>query len=63
MTPFATEHAVTLRSQIDGSPIDVEADGQALQQVLTNLIDNTLKHAPQGSEIKVGLEFPEKEGT
>lgn len=31
-------------------------DGAALQQVLTNLLDNAVKHAPRGTVVSVGLE-------
>jgi signal transduction histidine kinase len=35
----------------------VEADGHALQRALVNLVDNAIKHSPEGSAITVGLEF------
>jgi two-component system phosphate regulon sensor histidine kinase PhoR len=35
----------------------VEADGHALQRVLVNLLDNAIKHSPEGSAVVVGLEF------
>jgi signal transduction histidine kinase len=46
--------AIATRAQAD--PIEIEADGRALQQVLVNLIDNAIKHSPAGSTITVGLD-------
>jgi len=36
--------------------IEVLADGVALQQALSNLLDNALKHAPEGSAVTVRVE-------
>lgn len=34
---------------------ELRVDGRALQQALSNLVDNAMKHAPAGSTIHVGL--------
>jgi len=34
----------------------ISADGRAIQQALVNLIDNALKHSPEGEIVRVGLE-------
>ena len=41
--------------------LQLQADSQALQQALINLIDNALKHSPAGAEVKVGWEISEPE--
>jgi signal transduction histidine kinase len=40
-------------------PVELVADAAALQQALTNLIDNAIKHAPVGTPVTVTLMPPE----
>lgn len=58
MQTYGTPKGISIFTQFSGAPIEVEADGRALQQVLVNLIDNAIKHSPNGSTVTVGLEFP-----
>lgn len=58
MQPLARQADVGLRLELPPESIDaeIEGDGGALQQALTNLIDNALKHAPPDSTVRVSLE-------
>jgi signal transduction histidine kinase len=38
------------------SDFQISVDGRAIQQALVNLIDNALKHSPEGEIVRVGLE-------
>lgn len=66
MEPYAAERRVTLSlalpdpqpSRVPPQPI---MDGQAIQQALVNLIDNAIKHSPDGSTVTVGLDFTSPE--
>jgi two-component system phosphate regulon sensor histidine kinase PhoR len=57
METGAREQQIEITFQLRGAPVPVEVDGKAIQQALINLIDNAIKHSPQGSGIQVGLEF------
>jgi signal transduction histidine kinase len=63
--PLAAERKVRIAwtepvdSQFAGrseAVVELLADGVALQQALSNLLDNALKHAPEGSEVTVAVE-------
>ncbi|MBU6401268.1 MAG: HAMP domain-containing histidine kinase [Verrucomicrobia bacterium] len=58
MQAYAAERQIQLATAITGDPVAAEVDGQAIQQVLVNLIDNAIKHSPGGSAVALGLEFP-----
>jgi signal transduction histidine kinase len=58
MQPCGLERCVALATTFCGTVLPAEADGRALQQALINLIDNAIKHSPDGATVTVGLEFP-----
>jgi signal transduction histidine kinase len=65
--PLAKERGVRLEVVVpdSGPPLELPADGRALQQALLNLLDNALKHSPEGARIRVQLEVrpaPSNEG-
>ncbi|MBO9541642.1 PAS domain-containing protein [bacterium] len=53
--PQAAQAQVTLISQIESAPLDLEADAQRIGQVLINLIGNALKFTPPGGHVTVRL--------
>jgi|GEM_PF-1947952 len=55
--PLAVEQAVRLevRSSVQGPWPEILGDSLGLQQALTNLLDNALKHSARGGLIKVDL--------
>jgi signal transduction histidine kinase len=57
--PLAKERGVRLEVVVpdSGPPLELPADGRALQQALLNLLDNALKHSPEGARIRVQLEL------
>lgn len=59
LQPQAHEAQVTLTVKSNG-PLTVIGDGDRLVQVLTNLVDNALKHTPPGGRVtlRVGQEGP-----
>ncbi len=63
--PVATERHVTLKyagPDPATNPVELIGDGMALQQVLLNLIDNALKHAPEFSTVLTSLEPADSKG-
>ncbi|MBX3732718.1 MAG: hypothetical protein KF791_08995 [Verrucomicrobiae bacterium] len=59
MAPAAVERDVRLRLHLPQEPVPATVDSGALQQVLGNLVDNALKHAPPDTEIEFALELRE----
>ncbi len=62
MQTYATERQVQLQfvrqeNSASQNGCHINADGRALQQALVNLIDNAIKHSPQGENVVVGLEM------
>ena len=60
MEPSAAEREIRLKKVIKGEPLAVQVDGLALQQAVLNLMDNAIKHSPNGSEVQAGVEFIER---
>lgn len=61
MEPCAAEKGVRLvlassNPQSSTSSLELDVDGRAIQQALVNLIDNAIKHSPNGAEVTVGLD-------
>lgn len=54
--PVAEERRVQVTTQVPADPVLAEVDAPAMQQVLVNLIDNALKHSPEGASIAVGVD-------
>jgi two-component system phosphate regulon sensor histidine kinase PhoR len=52
----ADKKGLVLRSNVPAESPNVRADRRALEQVLTNLIDNAVKYCPSGAEISVSAE-------
>ena len=55
MTPLADAHSVTLTGNIPLLPVVIEGDRDKLQQALTNLIDNGIRHAPAGGQVTMDV--------
>jgi signal transduction histidine kinase len=53
MEPLARERGVALHHQQQDGDATVEADPDRLQQVLLILLDNALKHTPEGGRVEV----------
>ncbi|MHB8522627.1 MAG: ATP-binding protein [Limisphaerales bacterium] len=58
MQTYAADRQIQVTTTVAGEPVAAEVDGQAIQRVLVNLIDNAIKHSPAQSSVTVGLEFP-----
>ena len=57
MQPCGSERGIALTTAHNGSPPSVEVDARAIQQALVNLIDNAIKHSPDGATVAIGLEI------
>jgi len=55
MEPYAAARHVSLKCESINAPLIVEADGKAIQQALINLLDNAIKHSPEGATVECGL--------
>ncbi|WP_431289419.1 sensor histidine kinase [Roseateles chitinivorans] len=53
---IAAQREVTLSAQFDDAVPPVEADLGLIERVLTNLLDNALRHTPAGGEVRVTLD-------
>ena len=56
---FAEQHAVTVETSLPPWPQCVSGDPDRLEQLLTNLISNAIKHSPQGGTVEV---IPQQSG-
>ncbi|MCP5527248.1 MAG: HAMP domain-containing histidine kinase [Verrucomicrobiales bacterium] len=55
MEPYAAERRVRLELSAPSTPVELVADGRALQQALVNLLDNAIKHSPEGRPVRIEL--------
>jgi signal transduction histidine kinase len=62
MRVYAADKQIEIRTELPKEPVEMEADGRALQQVLVNLIDNAIKHSTAGSSVTVGLDCTSEAG-
>ena len=53
------DHPVTF--EVPPEPVEVNADADRLQQVMTNLLDNAAKNSPPGATIRVRLEADDRQ--
>lgn len=53
---FGDAHAVRVRTQMPPWPIAVFGDPDRLEQLLTNLLSNAMKHSPEGGTVDVRVE-------
>ena len=54
MTPMA--EAAKVQLLLDAGPVQIEADPDRLQQVMTNLLSNAIKFSPPQSQVTVSIE-------
>ncbi|WP_120716328.1 CHASE3 domain-containing protein [Tsuneonella amylolytica] len=52
---FADKHGVTVETQLPPWPIAVMGDPDRLEQLLTNLVSNAIKHSPEGGVVEIGI--------
>ncbi len=55
-SPSAEEGGRTLLLAA-GGPVLIEGDGELLAQLLVNLVENGLRHTPQGSTVRVAVDM------
>jgi hypothetical protein len=59
-THFAADRGVTLDAHHPAWPLVVEGDADRLEQLLTNLVSNAIKHSPSGGMVEI---IARQEGT
>ena len=52
--PIAAKRSIILRTEIDAATPEVWCDGEAVSQILSNLLDNAIKYTPAGGSIVAG---------
>jgi signal transduction histidine kinase len=55
MEPYAAEQGAGLQFHSTQNELTAGIDGPTIQQALINLIDNAIKHSPQGASVNVSL--------
>ena len=51
---FMVAHRNVIQLQLDIEALSIQADGDKLTQVITNLVNNAIKYSPEGGTILVG---------
>ena len=59
LQPVSESREVRLEPQLPADPVMVMGDEEALQQAISNLLDNALKFSPKGGAVKVRIELSE----
>ena len=50
---FAANHGVTLKAQQPAWPLVIEGDADRLEQLVTNLVSNAIKHSPRDGTVEL----------
>jgi signal transduction histidine kinase len=58
--PYVERFGVQLRLEVQDEPVTVQADGDRLMQVMSNLISNAAKFSPEGAEVTLRLTVADK---
>ena len=53
---FGEAHSVTLAVSIPPWPVTIMGDPDRLEQLLTNLVSNAIKHSPEGGTVEVAID-------
>jgi two-component system phosphate regulon sensor histidine kinase PhoR len=61
LLPAVTDKRHTLAVDVDAG-VQVEGDAKALEQIVTNLVDNAIKYTPRGGRISVRAQVAVDEG-
>jgi signal transduction histidine kinase/DNA-binding response OmpR family regulator len=61
LAPIAQEQNLSITSSFDTSDPKIWADRIGLRRVITNLLDNSIKHSPKGEVINVSVKREENE--
>ncbi len=57
----AEEKGIRMELLRNTEPVEIEGDGEALLQAITNLLDNAVKYTPAGGEVTLQLEVGKEE--
>lgn len=61
LKPQFIKKELTLTTDLPSEPVVVKADRDQIEQVLLNLLDNSLKYTPSGGEVEVSMRRESKE--
>jgi signal transduction histidine kinase len=62
LKPLAQELDIQIDPQIDMAMPPLDIDGDKVERLMLNLVDNALKYSPQGSKIIIRSHLPEQDG-
>jgi signal transduction histidine kinase len=52
---IAEEKNINIEAELNQTPVLIQGNDQAIQEVLSNLIDNAIKYTPKGGQVKINL--------